>query len=281
MEITFWGTRGSIASPGPHSIIYGGNTTCLEVTLDSDRKVIIDSGTGIRRLGDALLQRNEPLDLRLILTHVHWDHILGFPFFGPLFGAATRITVEGWKRGMEALKYVFSNEHVDGTWPVKFEDLKAAIQPSPTLGADQTEIDGTRLEFHPLQHPQGGVGVKFIEDSGVFVFLTDNELREDGWKGCRYLDYVKFCEGADLLVHDCQYLPEEIEIRRGWGHSDLNTVAKLAMDASVKKLILFHHDPWRKDHEVSDMVVSCKKIFVEAGVSIDVEAAREGATLKV
>lgn len=276
MEITFWGTRGSVAAPGPETLIHGGNTTCVEVTLSSGRPVVVDAGTGIRRLGDSLIERRPPLDICILMTHIHWDHITGFPFFAPIFQDDIRILIDGCVNCMEGLELVFSNRYVDGTWPVKFQDLRAHIEPAKELVDGEKRIDDTTILSHRLQHPQGGMGFRFVEDEKSLVFLTDNELREDGWSGTCYADFVKFCAGADLLVHDSQYLPEEIDVRKGWGHSDVDTVARLAMDAGVGRLILFHHDPWRSDEAIFKMVERCEELLDSTGSSIRVEAAREG-----
>jgi phosphoribosyl 1,2-cyclic phosphodiesterase len=281
MEITFWGTRGSIAAPGTDTVIYGGNTTCVEVTLNSGRTVVIDAGTGMLALGDYLMQRKRPLDIHLLITHVHWDHLMGFPFFDPLFQRDTRIVVDGWRRCMEGLHRVLSKNYMDGTWPLRFDDLKARIERSEGLDEGRIVLDDTVIESHPLQHPQGGLGFKFKEESGVLVFLTDNELLDKGWKGSCFDNFVTFCRDADLLVHDCQYLPEEMNIRRGWGHSDLDSVARLAAEAQVKRLILFHHDPRRKDKDVDNVVIRCERRLEEMGRSIPVDGAREGATIRI
>lgn len=281
MEITFWGTRGSIASPGADTMTFGGNTTCLELTLASGRTVIIDAGTGIRRLGDALLQRDDTSNLLLLMTHIHWDHLLGFPFFGPIFKEDTRIVVDGCLRAMEGLQHIFSNKYMDGTWPLCFEDLKARIEPQKRVHDAPLDLDSTIVKSHRLQHPQGGLGFRFEESTGSFVFLTDNELRDDGWAGACFKDFVEFVRDADLLAHDCQYLPEELEVRRGWGHSDVDSVARLAIEAGVNRLVLFHHDPWRTDSGVSHIVERCRELLDKAGVSTSVEAAREQVTLKV
>jgi len=243
--------------------------------------LIIDAGTGIRPLGDILLQRGGQLDLLLLLTHIHWDHILGFPFFRPLFEKETRIIVEGSSKGLDGLRHVFSNRYIDGTWPVKFEDLEARIEAGEGLRHGKMLLGDTLIESHGLQHPQGGVGFRFTERSRSLVFLTDNELVKDGWAGTRFKDFVTFCRDADLLIHDCQYLPEEIVVRRGWGHSDIESVAKLAMEATVKRLVLFHHDPWRKDSEVARMVELGNELFDRAAASIPTEAARERSMLSV
>jgi phosphoribosyl 1,2-cyclic phosphodiesterase len=281
MKITFWGTRGSIPSPGPDTILYGGNTTCLEITTASGRTVIIDAGTGIRCLGDALARRNSPLQAHLLMTHIHWDHVWGFAFFGPVFQPNNRIVVGGSPRGMEGLRRVFSRDYLDGTWPITFEDLKAEIEPSPEIPGAPLSLDGTLVESQWIQHPQGGMGFKFTEKSGTFVFLTDNELLDKPWSGPSFKDFVQFCRNADILVHDCQYLPEEMNIRRGWGHSDLDSVVRLALEADVKRLVLFHHDPWRTDQAVSSMVHRAADMLDSANSTISVQAAQEGSTLEL
>jgi phosphoribosyl 1,2-cyclic phosphodiesterase len=281
MEITFWGTRGSIAAPGPDTLMYGGNTTCVEVTLSSGRTVILDAGTGIRKLGDALIKRKPDLHFHLLMTHIHWDHLMGFPFFGPVFRENSHLVIDGYPRGIEGLKRIFSSNFIDGTWPIRFEDLKARIEATHELRKGRMHLDNTIIESHKLQHPQGGMGFKFSEGAGTFVFLTDNELTDRPWQGTSPQDFVNFCRGADLLVHDCQYRTEEAEMRRGWGHSDVASVAHLAMKAEVGRLVLFHHDPWRTDTEVSAMVESCRKILAEAGSACQVDGAREGITLHV
>jgi ribonuclease BN (tRNA processing enzyme) len=253
----------------------------VEITLSSGRTVVIDAGTGIRNLGDSLLQRHGPLNLHLLMTHIHWDHIMGFPFFGPLFRETSHIAVDGFRRGIEGLKRVFSSNYIDGTWPIRFEDLKARIEPTQQARRDHFTLDDTFIGTHKLQHPQGGLGFSFREDTGMFVFLTDNELMEDAWTGTSFKEFVSFCRGADVLVHDCQYLPEEMKIRRGWGHSDIDSVARLAIESGVKKLLLFHHDPWRNDDAVSSMVARCREVLDRANSYCVVDASQEGASLSV
>jgi len=215
------------------------------------------------------------------MTHIHWDHVWGFAFFGPLFQTSSRIVVDGSPRGMEGLRRVFSRDYVDGTWPIRFEDLKAGVEATQELPRARLSLDGTLVESQFLQHPQGGMGFKFTENTGSFVFLTDNELLDKPWSGPSFKDFVLFCKNADILVHDCQYLPEEMEIRRGWGHSDLDSVVKLALEADIRKLILFHHDPWRTDEAVSLMVERCADMLAVANSAISVDAAREGAMLEL
>jgi phosphoribosyl 1,2-cyclic phosphodiesterase len=275
MKIKFWGTRGSIAVPGRDTILYGGNTTCLEITLQSGRVIIIDAGTGIRPLGDKLAAESETLDLHLLITHIHWDHVLGFPYFGPLYKSSTHLKIDGYHTCMNGLKSTFDNKRGDGFFPVKFADLKARLTPLETLGHGVLEVDGAVIRAAPLHHPQGGFAFRFKEGAKTFVFMTDNELREDGWKGRSPKDYIKFCKGADLLVHDAQYTPSEIEDRRDWGHSDYGAAFSLAEKAGVRRLILTHHDPASTDLQVSALTEECKALARAKRSGMIIEAAVE------
>jgi phosphoribosyl 1,2-cyclic phosphodiesterase len=279
MRIKFWGTRGSIAVPGRETIRYGGNTTCLEITLQSGRVVVIDAGTGIRALGDKLSSENEKVDIHLLVTHIHWDHVLGFPYFSPLYKSASSIQIDGYPTCMNGLRSTFDNKMGDGFFPVKFADLRSGVHYLEILNHRALEIDDTVIDAMPLHHPQGGFGFRFRERGKVLVFLTDNELRSDAWKGLSPGDYMKFCEGADLLIHDAQYTPEEIEERRDWGHSDYRSALDVAWKAGVKKLILFHHDPSRTDPQVADIERCCDRLAREENSALLVEAAREGSEI--
>jgi phosphoribosyl 1,2-cyclic phosphodiesterase len=282
MKIEFWGVRGSIAAPGPDTVYHGGNTTCVEITTAAGQTIVVDAGTGMRLLGDALVARSEPLHLHLLMTHIHWDHLVGFPFFAPLFKQDSHIVVDGFGRGMERLKKIFSVDFIDGTWPVRFQDLRARVESSHVLPRKPKFLDGMEIVSHPIHHPQGGMGFKFKESTGTFVFLTDNELTYTGPPGICFKDFVAFCRGADLLVHDCQYTLEEIDQRRGWGHSDVGSVANLALEAGVRRLVLFHHDPWRTDTGVQQMRERCAEIIDQSkDASIEVECGKESMLLEV
>lgn len=275
MRIKFWGTRGSIAVPGRQTIRYGGNTTCLEITLESGRVVIIDAGTGIRALGDKLASENESVDIHLLVTHIHWDHVLGFPYFMPLYRSSSHILIDGYPTCVNGLRNTFDNKMGDGFFPVKFADLKAEIRYLEILKHRPLEIDGTVIDAIPLHHPQGGYGFRFREGERTFVFLTDNELRKEGWRERSFDDYVAFCRNADLLIHDAQYTPEEIGDRRDWGHSDYLSAFDLAYAAGVKNLFLFHHDPSRTDAEVTVIQGKCEALAQEKKSILIVDAAQE------
>ncbi len=271
MKITFWGTRGSIAAPGKDTALYGGNTTCLEVLFESGERVIIDAGTGIRRLGEDLKTRNGKGPELLLITHVHWDHIIGFPFFATVLKPGMELLVDGHPNAMMGLQHTFDNPMGGGYFPVAIEDLQIGIRPLNRVIRRPLELNGVAVEGIPLRHPQGGLGFRFQEGETALAFLTDNELSDEE----TVKDYVDFCRGVDLLIHDAQYAPEEMPGRRGWGHSDYETALELARRAEVKRLLLFHHDPARTDAEVKAFEILCRDLVQKRGWDLTVEAARE------
>ncbi len=277
MNVFLWGTRGSIAVPGKRTLRYGGNTACVEVNLSGGRRVVIDAGTGIQELGRVLRSRGEPVGMHLLITHIHWDHILGFPFFYPIYDESTEIEVDGSSRAYKGLMTLFENRMVDGFFPVRFEELKSRISFSDRMEKDGYRIIGdARIDSIRLQHPGGGLGFRFREGGKTFVFITDNELREDSWEGSRPADFVKFCSGADVLVHDCQYTEEEIIGRKNWGHSSCESVLRMAREAEVKRLVLYHHEPTRSDEGMDELVAWCKDWAERRDGCFEVEGAVEG-----
>lgn len=281
MKCKFWGTRGSIPVPGKETTLYGGNTTCLEITLGSGRKVIIDAGTGIRVLGEHLSSLDRGLDLLILFTHIHWDHVLGFLFFAPIFDPSAKISIDGFPTCMKGLKAIFATRGGNGFFPVKFEDLKAQIRHLDTLSHAPLNIEGAVIDTVPLQHPQGGFGFRFREGKKTLVFITDNELTEEVWSERHPDDYVKFCIDADILIHDAQFTPEEIMERRGWGHSDYLSALELAQKAHARRLILFHHNPPRKDQELASIEAKCRELAQRKNIQIQIEAAREGTQVSL
>jgi phosphoribosyl 1,2-cyclic phosphodiesterase len=274
MEIRFWGTRGSIPAPGPSTLEFGGNTTCLEVVLRSGRRIVIDGGTGIRLLGEHLKTKVATIRLHLLLTHNHWDHLIGLPFFFPIYREDSDIKIDGWPLAFQALKRVFDDHMGDGFFPVAFEQLKAHISFVNKIARTPQVLDDVEIEALPLNHPQGCLGFRFREEGHTLVFITDNELGLDG--GYRFPDFVKFAKDADLLIHDAQYLPEEMPAHRGWGHSTYEEAVRLALEAGVKTLLLTHHDPSRTDDQVRKILARARKMAAAAGVKLTIDGAREG-----
>jgi phosphoribosyl 1,2-cyclic phosphodiesterase len=279
MKLKFWGTRGSIAVPGKDTTVYGGNTTCLELTPESGKKIVIDAGTGIRPLGDILASESDAVDITLLITHVHWDHVWGFPFFDPLYRETTTVKVDGFHTCMKGLRATFDTKMGDGFFPVKFEDLKADIRYLERLKHGSLQVEDVTVDRAPLQHPQGGFGFRFREGPKTLIFMTDNELTDDAWAGRHPEDYVEFCKGADMLIHDAQYTPEERDQRKGWGHSDYAAAIDLAVKSGVGRLVLFHHDPARTDAALTAIVDRCKDLVSERRADLEVMAAREGSEL--
>ena len=277
MKVRFWGTRGSIAVPGKDTILYGGNTCCLDIKLESGKRIVIDAGTGIRALGDYFIDRGETVDILLLITHIHWDHVQGFPFFDPVFNPASRISVDGAPAAMKGLKAIFDNKMGDGFFPVGFEDLKARIDYLGKLSHHSLNIDDTVIEAIPLNHPQGGFGFRFQEGGKKLVFITDNELVKDAPAGKRPQDYIRFCKDADVLIHDAQFTPDEIDNHRGWGHSDYAATLDLGLKAQARRLILFHHAPSRKDADVDSIIEHCNNLAAENQHNIIIDAAKEGS----
>ncbi|MFO7784508.1 MAG: MBL fold metallo-hydrolase [Thermodesulfobacteriota bacterium] len=277
MKITFWGTRGSIAVPGRDTNLYGGNTTCLEVVLENGKTLILDAGTGIRRLGGAMQGRNGGSPLYLLMTHAHWDHIIGFPFFATGLKKGTELLVDGHSNAMMGLRHTFDNPMGGGYFPISIQDLDIKISYLNILAERPLELEDACVESIPLRHPQGGMGFRIREGARTMVFLTDNEL--DGEEAFR--EYEKFCRGADLLIHDAQYSPDEVSARRGWGHSDYESALELARRAEVHKLVLFHHDPSRTDVELKAFELLCRDISRKRECGLVVEAAREDTVIKL
>lgn len=264
MYIRCWGARGSIPVSGPEYIKYGGDTACLEIrTGNSDSVVIVDAGSGVRPLSNSLI-REERREYTFLFTHAHWDHILGFPFFKPLYLRDSVIDLYGCPTTQGNMQTLLARTMSAPYFPVPFDELRAEIRYGEFC-RNAMMLDGMRVECIPLSHPNMGVGFRFSEGDTSFVFLTDNELGHVHRGGRDFSEYVEFCAGADLLLHDAEYLPEEYPQRKGWGHSSFDQVVELALAADVGTLGLFHHNQDRVDADVDDIVARCRALLVERG----------------
>ncbi len=250
MYVKFWGARGSIPVSGREFIRFGGDTPCVELRNRAEDIIIVDCGSGMRRLGNSLL-RGRNSRVHLFVTHTHWDHILGFPFFKLLHDQNAQIFLYGyprWQGNVYKLLFdVFNAPH----FPVPPRKLGARIEYVPCT--KEVDISGMRVEPVPLSHPNLGVGFSFREEDTKFVFLTDNELDYRHRGGLDRDGYENFCRGADLLVHDAEYTHEDYKKTRGWGHSRFSDTVGLACKAGVSRLGLYHHNQDRPDGEVLEM----------------------------
>jgi len=248
MIITFYGVRGSIPSPGEHTVKYGGNTSCVYVELSNGRKLVLDAGTGIRKLGKQLVNPDETVNI--LLSHAHWDHIQGFPFFDPIYQPGRRIRVfTGGTNENSKLCSMFNQ--IDGAnFPISAADLPSN---SERIFDDmETTLSGDDIHIRhiTINHPGGGSAFR-IEDEGTScAYITDNELEPPGKVTTSYDQWVDFCRGVDVLIHDAQYLESDMPHKHGWGHSLVSQVRQLAVDAEIGCLAMFHHDPDRSDTEI-------------------------------
>ena len=266
MNIRCWGSRGSIPVSGHEYVRYGGDTTCLEIRTRNDHIIIIDAGTGIRRLGNALATQGR-YNYHLIFTHAHWDHLMGFPFFKPLYEESTQIRTLGCPFACKFVESMLSRVMSSPNFPVSYKDVKARIHFESEC-PERIKIDSVTVIPIPLSHPNQGNGYKFIEDGKTFVFLTDNELDFMHTGGLSFDAYRDFSAGADLLIHDGEFTEEEYLRTRGWGHSTYTTALRLAIAAKVKKLGLFHLNQDRTDEEMDRLIDRCRKSAGESGAEL-------------
>jgi len=269
MKVKFYGTRGSIAVADREFVEFGGNTSCLSVRFSNGRITVFDAGTGIRRLGNDLAAAGHKQwdNMFIIFSHTHWDHIQGFPFFGPAYDGRRRLTlaIPGRTRKARSLRDIFASQMQDEFFPVPLDKMGAALsfwEPETDKYSSPFDVKVTAA-LHP--HPGGAYGYRVEEKGKVLVYCTDVEHGEGIDDGV-----VALSRGADLLVHDAQYTSEELPQRRGWGHSSWEQAVEVAERAGVKRLALFHHDPERTDLQMRRIEEECRRRFPDSF------AAREG-----
>lgn len=267
MQIKCWGSRGSIPVSGKEYVKYGGDTTCVEIQTKSGDTIIVDAGTGIRRLGNRLIEQKAN-EFNFLFTHSHWDHIIGFPAFKPLFFEKTRLNVLKCPFPGDYIEKMLATVMKPPNFPVKYADLKAEITYAQGC-PDSFEVGSVRVDSIALSHPDSGCGYRFTEEGKTFVFLTDNELGFTHPGGATYEEYCQFCEGADLLFHDAEYTEAEYKKQISWGHSTYKDAVQLAIDAGVKRLGLFHINAERSDSDMDAIVDECNAIISEKNVSLD------------
>ncbi|MEM0909370.1 MAG: MBL fold metallo-hydrolase [Pseudomonadota bacterium] len=263
MNIKFYGVRGSIPTPGPSFVKYGGNTACVHVELSDGTDIILDAGTGIRLLGKKLISKSTPI--HLLLSHNHWDHIQGFPFFAPAYQPERSIHITpGLTK--EYRPQAILEQMMGSFFPVPKEALASNIvfdEYADTV--NKWSVGTANISRMRMNHPGGG-SCYCIEDNGKkLAYITDNELYPPYQKDGDFQKFVAFAKGADLLIHDAQYLVEDMPAKHGWGHSVAEEAVKLAMAAQTKILALYSHDPERTDDEVESITAHADEILKIGG----------------
>jgi phosphoribosyl 1,2-cyclic phosphodiesterase len=272
MKITFCGVRGSIPSPGKEFVKYGGNTACVHIEV-GETDIILDSGTGIRALGARLIKKTTPI--HLLLSHNHWDHIQGFPFFAPIFQAKRKINIYPGQTELNEPEAVL-NQMTGTLFPVHRDMLSADIT-IQKLAPDVKEwkIDDVKVKRLKMNHPGGGSSYRIEYNQKVLVYITDNELYPPYEKATDFLDFVAFAKGADLLIHDAQYLVSDMPAKSGWGHSVAEEAVKLAMACDAKQLALYSHDPMRTDSDIDEIIEHSQLITELGGAELSCFGAAE------
>jgi len=290
LRVRFWGTRGSIAKPGPTTVRYGGNTSCVEVRGPDGTLTVLDCGTGAHELGQALLAAEAHHRGHLLISHTHWDHIQGFPFFAPLFARDSQWDVYAPRGVGRRLEATLAGQMEYAYFPVTLGQMEATIRCHDCVEGS-FDLGAIRVTAQYLNHPALALGYRLDAGGAAVVFATDHEPhsphqpaaadpraarvhREDQ-------RHIEFLAGADLVIHDAQYTLEEYGDKIGWGHSPAELVVDMALAAGARRLALFHHDPLRTDEAVDWVVKLCRDRVASAGGRLEVFAAAEGQELDI
>lgn len=280
IRITFWGVRGSVPSPGPHTSHFGGNTSCVEMRC-GDARIIFDAGTGLRLLGSSLLA-SMPVKAHLFFSHVHWDHIQGFPFFAPAFIEGNRFDLYGAKTSRGDIEAAMRGQMQAPFFPITIDDMKSELHFHSIAAGESVEVEsGVRVTAGAGTHPGGVLVYRVDYDGASAVYATDTE-HKPGRLDKRILELAR---GADVLIYDSMYTPEEYSgessgySRVGWGHSTFEAGAALAKEAGIGRYILFHHDPNQTDDDVREKERRARELFKNAdcayeGMSLEITAGR-------
>lgn len=278
MRLTFYGVRGSIPAPGPEFVKYGGNTACVHIELNDGTDIILDAGTGIKNLGQKLMTHNK--DIHILLTHNHWDHIQGFPFFGPIYQPERNIFITPGMTTYDENDAILK-QMTGSYFPVHYQSLQSNLKVTPIPdGKDSWEINGATIFRHPMNHPGSGSSY-LIEAEGIKIaYITDNELYPPYKKETDFLQWVSFASEADLIIHDAQYMVSDMPAKSGWGHSIAEEAVKLAMACRAKRLALYSHDHVRTDEDIDEIEAQCREVIDIAEVELDLFAAAEGMEIE-
>ena len=285
--VTFWGTRGSIPTPGPHTARYGGNTSCVAVEGPGGQLVILDAGTGIRGLGLTLVERqNGAVEAEILLSHTHWDHIQGLPYFKPFFAPGNTVRIWGSKQGTTSLDEILHLQMDPAVFPVPLTAVSATLSLEEVRAGVEFIVGPFQARAMQLRHPGTTLAYRLKPTAGgqSTAYVTDNELGPGGNYGTPgnwRRDLVQFLKGVDLLIHDAMYTPEELDTHRGWGHSSYEEAVELAAETGARKLVLFHHEPEHDDGAMDALHASARRAAQQRGTTTEVIVAQEGMRLSL
>lgn len=292
--VRFWGVRGSIPVPGPDTVYYGGNTSCVEVRGDG-QLIVLDAGTGLRGLGHHLKREfgDRSIELSILISHTHWDHIQGFPFFSPAYDPKNQIRVIALDGPRKSLEATLAIQMESPYFPITMQEMPGNIR-FEALKSLEFDLGPVHVKAAFMNHPGICAGYRLFTSAGSVVYFPDNELfgrqlvpgeessaevRE--FAAARDEQLETFIRGADVVISDAQYSAEEYAAHVGWGHSCADDVVRLALRAGVKQLFLFHHDPDHTDAEIAQMLAKARRLAAPSGASLLVEAAREGLEVRL
>ncbi|MEO6034741.1 MAG: response regulator [Verrucomicrobiota bacterium] len=288
-RVKFWGVRGSIPTPGADTAFYGGNTSCVEIRADNEI-IVLDAGTGIRALGLSLKEefKKEPISLTLLISHTHWDHIQGFPYFLPAYNPNNGIRILGFEGARKGLENILSAQMESPYFPISMQEMPGHVCIQEIKDVD-FKIGSVRVKAEFVNHPGICTGYRIFSSGGSISYIADVELfqrlRAKGSQpSAEQLAFARqqderlanFVRDSEVLILDSQYDAAEYETHVGWGHSCMEDSVAFAIDSGVKRLFLFHHDPDHTDEKISRMVARAREIVAEIGGDLIVEAAREG-----
>jgi phosphoribosyl 1,2-cyclic phosphodiesterase len=279
-RLTIWGCRGSVPTPGPDSVEYGGNTSCVELALESGTSMVLDAGTGIRPLGHALLARGTRT-IHLLLTHLHLDHLEGLRFFGPLWDKRVTVDIWGPPSPVSSLQERIARSFSPPLFPIDLREVPARIE-FHDVPREPWTLDGASLAASLVVHPGPTVGFRIETATSSFAYLPDHEPALVGAIADRARDWISgaaIAEGVDLLLHDAQYFEHEYEERIGWGHSSVADAVAFGRAVGARRLLLFHHEPLHSDGSLDRLEERARSLAGSNGM--EPTLAREGMVVEL
>jgi phosphoribosyl 1,2-cyclic phosphodiesterase len=278
LRVTCWGTRGSIPAPGPETVRFGGNTSCVEARAGDGRRYVFDAGSGIRAQGRAM-ESDGAAGADLFLTHYHWDHIQGFPFWAALYSAASRVRVHGPRSGGVSVADAIHGQMGGVHYPITLDRLPGAVEFADVSEREPWTDGAVEVRAFPARHSGLTYAYRVRAEGATVVYAPDNELggADPAW----YAAFAEFVRGADLLLHDAMYTDEEYARFHGRGHSTFSQAVRLAEEAGVRRLHFFHHAPSRGDAQLEAIAAACRTDAEARGSTLEIGVATEGEEIAI